>query len=291
MEKIKKKILYSVIRYSPDSIKGEIINVGLIFHNIEDAKVKYFLLDEKSNKLRAIFINKSEVELYKSYKEIIEFYLNKSRDDFSGIVGETYIASYFENDFMYKLYEYFNQKEMTLSSPNIAYSKNENKLFETILKRYVGENNVDYKKNNTLTAKKYLKKVFSENDNLKKRIKLDLTVKPIKDLDDLEVKIDFTFKNDDWNYMQTIPKIESKNKNTEWFSKMRLLLDAGFDSTKIHLIYKKSDIFEDEATFHLLNYLKNKYNNLEIHDIDTESSLKNLCNYIEKEGEVLEIVV
>lgn len=291
MEKMKKKILYSVIRYSPDSIKGEIVNVGLVFHNVEDAKVKYFLLDEKSNKLRALFINKAEKNLYKSYKEIMEFYLNKSKNDISGIVGETHIASYFEKDFIYKLYEYFNKKEMMLSLPNIAYTKNEDKFFETILKRYVGEINIDDKKENTLTAKKYLKKVFSQNKNLNMKIKSDLIVKPIEELDDLEIKIDFTFKSDYWNYMQTIPKIDSRNKNTEWFSKMQLLLDAKFEFTKIHLIYKKSDVYEDKATYHLLKYLQNKYNNLEVHNIDKKDSIEKLCDYIETEGETLEDIV
>ncbi|MDM0721952.1 DUF3037 domain-containing protein [Clostridium perfringens] len=291
MEKMKKKILYSVVRYSPDSIKGEIINVGLIFHNIEDAKVKYFLLDEKANKLKALFVNKAEKNLYKSYKEILEFYLMKSKDDMSGIVGGTYIASYFDSDFMYKLYEYFSGKEMVLSQPNIAFTKNETKFFETILNRYIGESNVDFKKNTSLTAKKYLKKIFNESEILRKKVKSDVSVKPIKELDDLEIKIDFTFKNNNWNYMQTIPNVENKNKNTEWFSKMQLLLDAEFESTKIHLIYKKSDIYEDKATFHLLKYLKNRYNNLEIHNIDSKSSVDRLCNYIEKEGEILEEVI
>lgn len=291
MENMKKKILYSIVRYSPDSIKGEIINVGLIFHNIEEAKVKYFLLDEKANKLKALFVNKAEKNLYKSYKEIFEFYLMKSKDDMSGIVGGTYIASYFDSDFMYKLYEYFNGKEMVLSQPNIAFTKNETKLFDTILNRYIGESNIDFKKNNSLTAKKYLKKIFNESEILRKKVKSDVFVKPIKELDDLEIKIDFTFKNNNWNYMQTIPNIENKNKNTEWFSKMQLLLDAEFESTKIHLIYKKSDIYEDKATFHLLSYLKNRYNNLEIHNIESKNSIDRLCDYIEKEGEVLNEVV
>ena len=36
MEIAKKKIAYSIIRYSPDEIKGEVINIGLLFHNFED---------------------------------------------------------------------------------------------------------------------------------------------------------------------------------------------------------------------------------------------------------------
>ncbi len=42
MKPAKKEILYSIIRYSPDILKGEIINVGLLFHNLKETKVKYF---------------------------------------------------------------------------------------------------------------------------------------------------------------------------------------------------------------------------------------------------------
>ncbi|ACA55700.1 DUF3037 domain-containing protein [Clostridium botulinum] len=288
MKPAKKEILYSIIRYSPDILKGEIINVGLLFHNLKETKVKYFLLDEKSPKIKCIMDNISQVDLYRSYKEILEYYLEKSKDDMSGVVGNTHIGSYFQEDFIKKMYSKFEKKEMFLSMPNVAYTSNEDKLFETILKRYVGNNHTNTKKANTLTAKKYLKKIFAENEVLNKRVKSDLKVKPIKNLDDLEVKIDFTFKNGMWNYMQTIPRIDTKSKNTEWFSQTQLLLDARFEDTKIHLIYKESDILDDEGTYNLLRYLQNQYCNLEIHNIDKESSVKKLCNYIETEGEILE---
>ncbi|EKN40496.1 hypothetical protein CFSAN001627_19208 [Clostridium botulinum CFSAN001627] len=34
MDKSKRKICYSIIRYSPDQLKGEIVNVGLIFFHM-----------------------------------------------------------------------------------------------------------------------------------------------------------------------------------------------------------------------------------------------------------------
>ena len=53
MNQNKKKILYSIVRFSPDELKGEIINTGVVFHNIEEKRVKYYLIDDKSPK----FIN------------------------------------------------------------------------------------------------------------------------------------------------------------------------------------------------------------------------------------------
>lgn len=291
MENSKRKISYSVIRYSPDKLKGEIINVGLLLHDHLGKKVKIFMLDEKSTKMRAIMSNDIEVNIYKTYKDILELYLKKSKEDISGVVGNMYIASYYEDDFMDKIYKYYENKELKLSMPSMAYTKNEDKLFETILKRYVGEGNVDVEHTATLTAKKYMRQIFSKNENLNKRIKTDAIIKPIEELEDLEIKIDFSFKNGVWNYMQTIPKITSLNKNSEWFSKIQLILESNIaDKSKIHLIYKKSDFIQDKATYNLIQYLKSKYCTLEIHDIDKKSDVYNLCSYIEAEAQILENV-
>lgn len=291
MEIAKKKIAYSIIRYSPDEIKGEVINIGLLFHNFEDTKVKFFLLDEKSFKIRALIDNEVELRTYKSFKDVFEYYIDNCRKDMSGIVGEKYIASYYEEDFVQKVYKHYLGKEIFLSKVNYAFTKDENKLFEVILKRYIGESNIDIEKTSTLTAKKYLKQIINNNENLAKRVKSDVIIKPIKELEDFEVKIDFTFKNGVWNYMQTIPKITNKNKNADWFSKIQLILDSELDMSKIHLVYKKSDILLDSSTLHLLNYLKTKYSNLSIYDIDEKMNLINLCSYIEAEAQVFEDAV
>ncbi|MCI6693805.1 MAG: DUF3037 domain-containing protein [Clostridium sp.] len=288
MNQNKKKILYSIVRFSPDELKGEIINTGVVFHNIEEKRVKYYLIDDKSPKLKAVVENDVEINLYKTYKEMLEYYIDNSKDDISGVVGELCIASFYDDEYMNKLYKYYEDKKMSLSEPNIAYTKNESKLFETILNRYVGKSNVEIEKVNTMTAKRYIRKIFSSNENLKKRIENDKIIKPIKELTDLEVKIDFSFKNIKWNYMQAIPKINKNNKNEDWFSKVQLLLDSNTEESKIHLLYKMSDIVNDEGTLNLLNYLKNRYSSIEIHDLDKDIEVKNLCDRIELEGRILE---
>ncbi len=55
MENSKRKVSYSVIRYSPDKLKGEIINVGLLLHNITDKNIKYHILDAKVTKIASCY--------------------------------------------------------------------------------------------------------------------------------------------------------------------------------------------------------------------------------------------
>ncbi|WP_297638011.1 DUF3037 domain-containing protein [uncultured Clostridium sp.] len=279
----KKKILYSVIRYTSDIVKGEILNVGLIFHNVGDSEVKYFLLNEKSPKLKCIFTSETEMNIYRTNREVIEEYLKKNAKDMSGIVGAISIDSYYSEKFLYKLCEYSNEEKMLFSEPNIVYTKDCNKLFTVVLNKYVGEKYIN-KKEQTITAKKYLKEVFIKNENLKKKVKIDLKIKPILELEELDLKIDFTFKNDKWNYIQTVPFVKSKIENIEWFSETKMLLDAKSENAKIHLVYKNSELIEDEATHNLLKYLKDKYCNLVLHNIEEKKEIIDLCNIIEKEG-------
>lgn len=289
MDQSRRKLSYSIVRYSPDEIKGEIINVGLLLHNYENKSIRYFLLDEKSAKVKSLVENEVELDLYKTTKDVIEYYLKNNVKDMSGMVGERYITSCHNEKFLNDMYEYYKGKSISFSEPNIAYTKNEKKLFETILKKYVGASNVNLEKATTMTAKRYMKQIISENESLSKRIKSDVVINPIKELKDLEVKIDFTFKSEKLNYMQTIPKVTKNSKNSDWFSKIQLILDTDIEkAAQIHLLYKNSDFISDRATYNLLKYLKNKYKNIDVHDIDKENEVNTLCDYIKKEGQILE---
>lgn len=288
MEQSKTKVSYSIVRYIPDYLKGEVINIGLLMYNYSERTVRSFLLDDKSFKIKAILNNEVECDIYRTDKEILEYYLEKSKEDISGMVGKVYIASYHEKNFLNKMYEYYKDKNLILSEPNIAYTKNEEKLFDAILKKYVGDKYIETEKTSVLTAKKYMKKIFEDNANLKKRIKSDVIIKPILGMDDLEIKVDFSFKNGTWNYMQAIPRVIQHNKNLDWYSKVELMLNCDqAKEAKIHLLYKTSDVVHDRATYNLLVYLSKKYSNVDLHDVDKQKEVDKLCKYIEDEAEEL----
>ncbi|MBE6021691.1 MAG: DUF3037 domain-containing protein [Cellulosilyticum sp.] len=291
MEQSKSKVSYSIIRYSPDALRGEIINIGLILYNHSDNSTISFLLDEKSPKLKAVLDNSVEYDIYKTDKESIEYYLKKTKDDISGVVGEVYIASCYDEKFIDILYKYFEGKRLRLSQPAIAYTKSPKKIFDTILARYIGETNVPFGKTNVATVKKYMKHIIESNEKLKSRIITDKIIKPIDDLEDIQIKVDFTFKNGRWNYMQAIPNVSQQSKNIEWFSKIELMLQNDeIKKSHIHLLYKKTDIITDIATYNLLKYLNKKYENVDILDIDKKHDIDNLCKFIENEAQILDVV-
>lgn len=143
-----------------------------------------------------------------------------------------------------------------------------------------------------MTAKKYMKKVFEDTNLLGEKVKIDMILNPIQELKDLQVKVDFTFKNGVWNYMQTIPSSNSPNKNSEWFAKTQLILDMISDKdAKIHLLYKNSDFNEDVSTHNLIHYLKSTNKKITTLDIDKKEDVEKLCDYIKEEGELLNNIV
>lgn len=279
----KSRIKYSIIRYSPDEIRGEIINVGVILHDVNKVETKFSILDEGSLKLKSLLENKVEINTYKSYKDVIEYYLTQASDDLSGTVGDKCIGSYYSEDFLNDLHSHYKNKKMFLSEPIFAATKDKNKFFESIFCRYVKKGYLN-KSIATVSAKEHLKQKFEELDLIGKKIKTDYKISPIKKIDDYKVKIDFTFKNGVWNYIQTIPK--NASSNMDWYSRLQVMSqNLNEDEAKIYLAYSNSDIQEDHTITTLINYLLEEHSNIDRVDIDNINILNDLCNHINEDGE------
>lgn len=285
----KRKIKYSIIRYTPDELRGETLNVGVILHDYKNIETKFNLLDENSAKLKALIESKVELSTYKSYKDVLEYYLSNINNNLSGTIGEKTIASFYSEEFLEELSVYYKNKKLFLSEPAFAKTKDINSFFESIFSRYVRKNTF-HKNISTITAKEHLKKRFEETNLIGKKIKTDYKISPIRNLCDYKVKVDFTFKNGVWNYIQTIPK--NANTNMDWYSRLQVMsqnLDA--KETKILLAYSKSNLEEDETTRALITYLINEHENIEKVDTDNSLDVDSLCNYINNVGEEFDIKI
>ena len=281
----RRKIKYSIIRYSPDDIKGEVLNVGVILHDYKKAETKFNILSENSSKLKSILESKTDFSIYKSYKDILEYYLNNINNDLSGTVGEKTIASHYSEEFLLEMYEHHKNKKLFFSEPSFAMTKDVDKFFQSIFSRYV-RNEVEHKVT-TISAKEHLKQKFEELNLIGSKIKADCKISPIQKLSDYKVKVDFTFKNGKWNYIQTIPK--NGNINMDWYSKLQVMAQwLNKDETKIHLVYSESDINNDKTIRTLIDYLSKENKNIGKLNIDNKSSIDELCKYINEVGEVLE---
>ena len=279
----KSKIKYSIIRYSPDKVRGEIINVGVILHDVEKVETKFNILDENSPKLKSILESKVDINTYKSFKDVMEYYLTNANNDLSGTVGNKCISSYYSEDFLIDLHTHFLEKNLFFSKPIFAITKDKDRFFNNIYSRYVRKDTLN-KSISTISAKDHLKHKFEELNLIGKKVKTDYKISPIKKIDDYKIKVDFTFKNGLWNYIQAIPK--NAASNMDWYSKLQVMsqnLDE--HEAKIYLAYSENDLQEDQTVNTLINYLLQEHKNIDKINIDNKVSLNNLCEYINDVGE------
>lgn len=51
------------------------------------------------------------------------------------------------------------------------------------------------------------------------------------------------------------------------------------------------NVLDDMSTIQLLQYLRVRYDNIKIYDIEDDVSINNLCSYIKKEAQILDLAV
>lgn len=275
---------YSIVRYCPNNLSGEIVNVGIILHSSgEKIITKYHLIDENSLKIRAITDSQVELNTYKTYKETLEYYLKKSIENPFGAVGEFQIASPTDEKFLLGLHDHYDQKKLTITKPKFSLTGNLNGFFNNLFETYVGKKYLIHEHKH-VSVKRYMKSVFEEQQLLDKKIVHDFTITPIKDLDNIKLNIDFGYKNGVWNYLQAIPTISGPSKNAEWFAKTKFMFENLDKDTKVHLLYRTSEVKNEKDFLSMLNYLGHMNNRISKLDLDDRNKVQQLCNIIRKDA-------
>ena len=251
----------------------------------ETIENKYLLLDENSSKIRAITNSVSEVNLYKSFKDKLEYYLSKSIDNLLGQVGEIKIGSPAQENYLEELFYSTKNKKMHLSRPSFSLTTNHELLFNKIFETYIGEKYLP-SVGKHVSAKRYLQDLFEEKNLLEKKVAQDFSITPIEDLNKIiKINIDFGYKNGVWNYMQAIPRLSGSSKNTEWYAKTKFMFDNIDSDAKVHLMYRSSDIEDKEEFFEVVDYFT-KLDNERIYklDLDEREKVIELCEVIERDA-------
>lgn len=279
----RKAYWYSVIRYAPDELSGEILNVGVVIHSIEDdTNTKFLLLEESSPKVRAILNTKTDETIYKSFKDILEYYMEESVKDLRGNVGKFQLSSPYSPEYLMTLYEFFKNKKMNLSEPTFSLSDDIDGLFKSIFMAYVGEKYYPIKEKEK-NIKSIIRGIFEDRHFLNTKVKQDIGITPLKDLP-LKINIDFGFKNGVWNYLQAIPSLNSSSKSTEWFAKTKFLIENIGDDAKVYLMYRNSDKNENRETIDLINYFNAENQRVIGLDLADPEPIERLCMKIENEA-------
>lgn len=285
----RKPVWYSIIRYSPDDIKGEIINVGLIMHILgEEKKIKYYIIKESSPKLKSIYYNALDSTLYKSYRDVIDYYLSNCMEELSINIGGSNIISPYLDNFLEEFYNYNKNKSLYLSKPQFGLTANENSLFNTLFDAYIGNKYLDLAEKVTKSAKTYIKDIFKDKNLLNTKIISDIEINPVSDIQSIKLNIDFKFKNKGNNYIQSLPRIDDINRKKDWIFRNDYLFKylKEQENAKINLLYKSSEMENDIDLRGILNHYLKEYNITAI-DVNNDRKVIQLCDDIEKNAEYI----
>ncbi|MCE5638575.1 DUF3037 domain-containing protein [Staphylococcus pseudintermedius] len=261
---------YTVVRYIPDMYNGEIINVGMIIH-LENGSLKYKFIDKENIKIKVF--KASKANLYNSIRSKLEYYI-KNTKGLVGLVGNVAIASPQNKDFLNIISEHFTNENLKFSKPKPFITKNSDSLFNSLYEKYITES--DDKRINE-NIKNEVTKIFEKRNYFGTKVRKNHKIKPIKDIDDVTMKIDFIYKNGVWNYIQVIPDLNSNKKKLDFLAEIKLLFSAIPNEDKVKLIYRGND----KEVRKLIRYFEEQRNNIEKINIVNNNHIDNLLEDIE----------
>lgn len=262
------KYWYSVISYQTDQLKNERLNVGVIIHSPEKEFLKWYIIDDRNKKLKSILTNSVLQEEYKVKRALLEIKFEKSLQNSS-------LISYQVAD--PKLLEYvsIDSKDLFIfSAKQLVKSANIDSVIKLLLETYVDKLFLD-KEISANGVKQLVKYAFEEYHLLGVKVKSDISITPIKEVD-LNYKIDFAYKNSHLHFVQAVPS--NPNKINEWFSKMKLFQHEYKDKNHLEIIFNNSTNAHSKDISPILSYL-NKDSSTEIINIGS-SNFNNYCNNI-----------
>lgn len=269
---IKQKGKYTIIRFVPDVITGEVINVGIILHT-EEGIIKFKMIDNDSKKIKAF--NKVHSLLYLSIKNKIEYYLENTQGTV-GAVGKVNIASPINRDFLPLLIEYFSSDNLRFTELQKVISKNFTISFNSLYERYIDKESDKIVTENTKTR---VSKLFEERNYIGTKIKENHKITPIRDFQEISMKIDFVYKNGVWNYLQVVPNLKNNKQKLDFLAEMKLLYSSINNDDKIRFIYNGHDL----ETIKIISYFENGNYNIEkinfLDDNDVNILLEDIENH------------
>lgn len=280
---------YTVVRYRANDLTGEVVNVGIISHsfdNEDETLVKHLLIDETSDKIKAITENQTELLIYKSYRENLQYYLEKSTENLFGQVGDIVVDSPSNKSYVESLYEAHKNEKLFLTRPKFSMTQDPDSFFEKIFESYVGSKYL-VKEKHSVSTKRHMKKLLEDKELLNKKVISDYVITPIKELENVQINIDFSYKNGVWNYMQGIPVFSGPAQNTEWFAKTKFMFENLQKDAKVKLLYRGEDA-KNEDFMSMLNYFSSLNENIEKLDVEDQDKITHLFEQIENEAHDIE---
>lgn len=272
---------YSVIQYCPNKLRGEIVNVGLLMHDVKKGKLKYKILEESNLKLKSIIPDEVSNVVYRTSRDVVDFLLENLPENDTILESGVYNHSFLP-DIVKDFPENF-----ILSKPSYSMTRDPDMLFEKLFINYIGKEFLDTTAGvNEVSTKEYISDYFKTHHLLGTKIKTNARINPIKNISNMHYIIDFVYKNGQINLMQSVPSNQARLN--DWFSKMHTISKSYDNEGEIYLIYKgDEEQHNDDTLIDMFSYLKKEDGRVKTIEVDSTEFI-DLGNKIKDEGRYVE---
>lgn len=278
----REKYDYSIITYSPNKIRSERINVGVLFSDINGSDVFLRVIKEHSSKkLRSLVQNRYDQKLYDSSISYLEYCVKKiNENDLSLSTESVPIKSVFD---LQKKGEFPN--ELLLSAIRTVTTANFEMILSKIIDTYIGNEFFNAANANTLDLKRSLFEDFKAKRLINTKIKHSFPIQPDKNVD-WKINVDFAFsQGKKLNILQTVPATESALD--VWYPKIRTFTyDFGTESEPIYVLSDSSQpINHDNKVSQMINSIASNKRVQSIDVSDSPNKLTELINFIQDKAD------
>lgn len=271
---------YSIVRYSPDVMRGEILNIGIIIHSPENNQIFYQFLKHNNPKIKSLLALQNSIELYKVHSDFITYYLDKALKN-----DDIFISS--SNHRFFEHLKEVCPKEIYFSEPSFALTEDSSFLLKTLMSTYIGDEFLKESEVSQSKIRQYVRKAFDDRHLIDYKVKANAKIYPIKDKHSISYHVDFVYKNGVINLLQTAP---SKDNMHNWFNKLNTFID-NYNSETVYHVLLNSDLknIEDQTFKEMIEYLIERAPDNRFRLIDVNSNkFEELCNVIESTGQLIE---
>lgn len=279
MERTKYK--YSIISYTPNPLRNEKINIGVILVDSNDDIIKYSVLPEKTKKFNGVFENSDEHKLFKETLSLLSFELKNITEKPNLLISDLKSFNYIIDEL----------ENVSLSKYFYGASFNLNNVFKYIISTYIGDKfyttyhqeNANVKLDNFIVNKKLSNRVL-------KKPKLNFA---------LSYTTDYAFlDNQNLSLLNTVPN--SEQGIHDWYTKINLfssrfqsdngkivILHDNFNGSE-KLLSQLNDIREDlkknDSRFRFYNTDNSEFNEFEKYFTKTtkNSTTENIRNTLKQ---------
>ena len=221
---------YSIISYSPNYIRYEKLNIGIIMGVKNELKLNF--LEARNKKLSSLLWSRTERDEYKSSMSLLKFLVSDISKHNSKIVPPSLNNGSWNSFFAVDTLPY----GLDFSDANYAMVTNSDDLMRKLIDIYIG--NQFFNKKDVSSLKKSVYSYFDKKQTLANKLRKNIKIAPVKTIASMRIEMDYVYLHNSTNkprFIQTVPN-NSEKSLYNWYKNVSVLSNRNDNFEKLHLI-------------------------------------------------------